>query len=113
MVSGAAARRKGLQAEAQARDYLRAAGFRCERIPPGEDHDRGDLLLVEYPGVVSVKHYADVTRAISVGLLELESMMANARTDEGVVIVRRPGKPNPEDWAVVQTFGNWLRSLKR
>lgn len=111
--TGRSAHAKGKKAERDVRDWLRAAGFTAERVVAGARHDRGDLLVVGWPGIVSIKSYVDTQRAVSEGLRSLPRMMDNADTELGVVIVRRHGKPNPEDNAVIMPASVWLELLRR
>ena len=109
-VSAKGAKAKGTAAETGLRQHLRANGIRAERIPAGAEHDRGDLLA--HPDwTIEVKAYANPARAISEGLADLRVEQANAGTRYGAVVVRRPGKPDPADWAVVVPMSTFVTLL--
>jgi hypothetical protein len=114
-VKATSARRKGLQAEAQARDYLCSHGLVCERIPCGAAIDRGDLVLVDHQGdrfCVQVKHYADTARAVREGLAELPGQMEACGALFGFVIQRPAGVTDPARWRVVMTLEQMVAILK-
>lgn len=95
------AKRKGSQAEAAVRDYLRDNGFpQCERIPAGMVEDRGDLGGI--PGwVLQVKSYKDIARALREGVADAEHQRINAGLPYGAAVLKRPGKTDPADWYMV------------
>lgn len=109
-VSAKGAKAKGTAAESAFRDHLRACGIRAERIPAGATHDRGDILA--HPDwCLEVKHYTDTAAAVSKGLADLAVEQANAGTPYGAVVVRRRGKPDPADWAVVVPMSTLVRLM--
>ena len=109
-VSAKGAKKKGTAAETGLCLHLRANGIRAERIPAGAEADRGDVYA--HPDwTVQVKHYADVARAIREGLAGLVDQQANAGTRYGAVVVRRPGRPDPADWAVVVPMSTFVTLL--
>ena len=60
---------------------------------------------------LEVKHYTDTAAAVSKGLADLAVEQANAGTPYGAVVVRRRGKPDPADWAVVVPMSTLVRLM--
>lgn len=109
---------RGTAAETALLRWLHGNGHpEAVRNPPAGTKDVGDLrfmcvdlraegmgLYAADPGVIEVKHYAEerMSTAMANGTAELETEKANAGTDHGVLVVRRPGKTNPGDWYAVR-----------
>lgn len=101
-------KRKGDQAERDARAYLLSRGFEfCERIPAGADEDRGDLLFpVPISATCDVK--AHKTPRMREWIERAKDQRRNANRAAGFVLVKPHGQPNPEDWHMVTTLGMWV-----
>lgn len=100
-----AASRKGYSAEHAAELWLEEElGIELERPRAGALLDRGDL--VGMPMTVSVKNQA--TLRLAVWTDEMAGMVAVNRHQAGVVLHKRKGKGQPDDWYVTTSGGLWL-----
>ena len=71
--------------------------------------DRGDIDGI--PGVVvEVKNHK--TFQIPAWLDELELEVENASAVTGVLVIKRRGSTNPEDWYAVTRLGDWAHLAK-
>jgi len=100
---------KGSTAERDIVNYLRASGWpHAERRLAGAADDRGDIAGVV--GIcIEVKNCARMELAGWVDEAVLEQ--ANSKSDYGVVWHKRRGKPNPADWFVTLTGGQFAQLL--
>ena len=101
------AKSKGDRAERDVAAYLREHGFPFaeRRFGAGTAHDRGDIQ-----GLVGIVVEVKSCREFRLGpwMDETEREQHNAHADQGVLIVRRPGKPIAQAY-VVQTLEQWAR----
>ncbi len=99
-----AAKRKGDAAEREIAkilsDHLGLAVRR--KLGAGRSDDEGDIDGVP-DTTVQVKNFADITRAIRLGLDDLAAQQRNASTTHGVLFVRRPGGR----WIAVMEVEQW------
>jgi hypothetical protein len=101
--------RKGNEGENGALRLLAPLGQRMHR-PRTTSHratDTGDIHGL--PLVVSVKNWATVD--LPHWLPELEVMVQRSPHNSGVVIAKRRGRANPEDWYVITSGGLALPML--
>lgn len=101
-------KQKGYTAEVQVVEWLESYGFTAERRRPEGFADRGDVTVhgnLEW--VFEVKNYARAD--MPTHLTELLQEMANNGQDRGVLILKRAGSTNPDDWYFVQPGWLWVR----
>lgn len=100
-------RRKGTAAELAVAKWLNANGFPlARRTGAGWTQDRGDIEGV--PDLtVEVKNEQRID--LPGYIRELEAEMMNRDTQLGVVIVKRRGSTDPDDWYAVLPGWLWLR----
>ena len=100
-------KRKGSTFELEVARFLEANGFpyAARRFGAGAKLDRGDIDGI--PGVViEVKNHARIV--LSEWVDEMRVEQANAGANEGIVVVKRKGKPVAESY-VVTTLAEWAR----
>jgi Holliday junction resolvase len=104
MVSGAGARRKGMNAEREAAAIIHdLCGWNVRRIEsPGSQHDTGDLFGVP-DTVVQVVAWADTLAAVRTKPLEAETQRERAQVSYVATFVKLPRA----GWRVVLTPEQW------
>lgn len=103
-------KRKGSAAERLVAAWLRSKGWiHAERSRAGWQDDRGDIDGM--PGVViEVKNQKRID--IPGWLDELEVEMVNARAWTGVLVIKRRGSTNPDDWYFVMPGHVWADLMR-
>ena len=105
-----AAKRKGNVGENGAVDWLKANGFPyAERRVAGAHLDRGDIAGVN--GVtIEVKNHAKLD--LSAWLKELEIEIKNDDGWTGVVLHKKKGTTNVDEWYCTMPAKRWLELIK-
>jgi hypothetical protein len=100
-------RRKGSAAELAVAKWLNANGFpQARRAASGWADDRGDIDGVpELTVEVKNEKRIDLPGYIR----ELEAEMMNRDTQLGVVVVKRRGSSDPDDWYAVLPGWLWMK----
>jgi hypothetical protein len=106
-------KRKGSAAELAVAKWLRRKGWlNAERSRAGWQDDRGDIDGL--PGVViEVKNQKKMD--IPGWLDELDVEMHNAKAWTGVLVVKRRGSTDPDDWYYIMTgkiWGDLMRAVE-
>jgi hypothetical protein len=107
-VNGATNRRKGNAAEVAVVKTLREHGYTAvtSRNARGGTQMGGDLIS-DFPAVIEVKNHAKLDLA---GWWR--QAVAQAEGQPAVVIHKRVGHGNPENWWVTMDFKNLIRLLR-
>ena len=108
---------KGGRHERSRLDWLRDQGVNVVRVHDGGTRDEGDLRVTGWKldGVpathaVQCKAYRNLADGINAAMRDLPEQTANAGADFGVALIRRHGKPNPEDDLVVMRLADFVRT---
>ncbi len=100
-------KQKGDRAERELVAWLSRNGYRdAHRSRAGWSDDVGDILGI--PGLV-VEVKSAKTLRLGPWLDELDVEKANAGVRDGVLIVRRPGHPDPGQWFAVRRVRDEFR----
>lgn len=105
-----AAKRKGSQAERDVVAWLKTNGYKyADRRLAGATLDKGDISGV--PGVtIEIKNHAKLDLAGWTAELEIE--MKNDGAWTGVVLHKRKGKGNVDDWYATMPAKIWIELIK-
>ena len=98
-------KRKGHAAERAVADWLRKQGFQADRIQAGTHKDIGDINGL--PGVV-IEVKDRKAHSWHGYFQQLWRQMANAKAWTGVIIAKRPGVTNVNEWMAVMPAIEWL-----
>ena len=112
---------KGGRHERSRLDWLRDQGVNVVRVHDGGTRDEGDLRVfgtrqdcvgAVWNAVYAVqcKAYRNLADGINAAMRDLPEQTANAGADFGVALIRRHGKPNPEDDLVVMRLADFVRT---
>ena len=106
-MSGASSRRKGNRAEVEVVRVLREAGFDAETSRAARGgYQSGEDIISDFPASIEVKNQAR---------LDLSGWWAQAQAQAGekpaVVVHKRVGKANAEDWWVTMDLRTLVRLL--
>jgi len=121
---------KGGRHERSRLDWLRDQGVNVVRVHDGGTRDEGDLRVtgkrlqrfdriadyIENGAIgdatyaVQCKAYRNLADGINAAMRDLPEQTANAGADFGVALIRRHGKPNPEDDLVVMRLADFVRT---
>ena len=112
---------KGGRHERSRRLWLREQGSNVGRVHDGGNKDDGDLRIfgarihqplgaVHATYAVQCKAYRNLADGINAAMRDLPEQTANAGADFGVALIRRHGKPNPEDDLVVMRLADFVRT---
>jgi hypothetical protein len=106
-MSGAASRRKGNRAEVEVVRVLREAGYRAETSRANRGgFQLGEDIVSDFPASIEVKNQARLDLA---GWWAQAEYQANGKP--AVVIHKRVGKAQAEDWWVTMDVRTLLRLL--
>ena len=113
---------KGGRHERSRLDWLRDQGVNVVRVHDGGTRDEGDLRVygamaergchevLSATYAVQCKAYRNLADGINAAMRDLPEQTANAGADFGVALIRRHGKPNPEDDLVVMRLADFVRT---
>lgn len=109
VMSGASSRRKGNRAEVEVARALREAGYEAETSRAARGgYQIGADIISDFPAVIEVKNQARLDLA---GWWNQAQYQANGKP--AVVIHKRVGKADPEDWWCTMDVRTLLRLLAR
>lgn len=108
-MSGATSRRKGQRAEQAVAKWLRANGWAARTSRSVQGVQGGADLITDAPASFEVKDHARLELAAWVD----QAVRQAAPGSPGVVLAKRRGKANPDDWYAVMRGSDLLALLRR
>jgi Holliday junction resolvase len=102
-------KRKGSAAEVAVVKWLSSRGIRAGRIRAGWTDDRGDINALDGV-VIEVKNRK--THDWKAYFEQLGRQMEVSDAWSGVILCKRPGYTNPDDWLAVMPAAVWLTTIQ-
>jgi hypothetical protein len=102
-------KRKGSAAEVAVVKWLSSRGIRAGRIRAGWTDDRGDINAL-YGVVIEVKNRK--VHDWKAYFEQLGRQMEASDAWSGVILCKRPGYTNPDDWLAVMPAAVWLTTIQ-
>ena len=102
-------KRKGSAAEVAVVKWLSSRGIRAGRIRAGWTDDKGDIAALDGV-VIEVKNRK--THDWKAYFEQLARQMEASQAFTGVILCKRPGYTNPEDWLAVMPGAVWLDTIQ-
>jgi Holliday junction resolvase len=102
-------KRKGSSAEVAIVKWLSSRGIRAGRIRAGWTDDRGDINALDGV-VIEVKNRK--SHDWKAYFEQLGRQMEASDAWSGVILCKRPGYTNPDDWLAVMPAAVWLTTIQ-
>lgn len=102
-------KRKGSSAEVAVVKWLSSRGIHAGRIRAGWTDDKGDIDALDGV-VIEVKNRK--THDFKAYFEQLGRQMDASQAFTGVILCKRPGYTNPDDWLAVMPGSVWLDTIQ-